>query len=168
MANLYHRVPDNMVGDTLYPLNELKDVHPDVYNKERQKYEGRKAATEQTISYLDCRWNDVLHLTAVHPKKIKDALDTDKTFQYYQIDPHRLTPDNTVVYRYDQTGPLTKEDVTTYNPNKVAGYAELPEETKEYYQEMQKQGKRPLLFVHVPHILYKGSITVSDAEVITV
>ena len=168
MANLYHRVPDNMIGDTLYPLNELKDVHPDVYERERQKYEGRKAVTAQTIPYLDCRWNDVLHLTAVHPKKLKDALDTNKTFQYYQIDPHRLEPDNTIVYLYNELGPLTKESFTTYDPNKITQYTELPEETKQYYQERQEQGKRPLLFVYIPHILYKGSINISDVEVINV
>jgi hypothetical protein len=168
MANLYHRVPDNMVGDTLYPLNELKDIHPDVYERERTKREGRERVMEQIIPYLDCWWNEVIHLTAVHPKKIKDALNTNKTFQYYQIDPGRLEPDNTIVYLYNELGPLTKESFTTYDPNKISEYTELPEETKEYYQERQEQGKRQLLFVYIPHILYKGRIDTSDVEVITV
>ncbi len=71
---LYHWVPDDMIGDTLYPLNILKHTHPDLYTKKVSKYIGREKVMDQIIPILDCLWNDVLHFTAVHPKDVKDAL----------------------------------------------------------------------------------------------
>jgi len=168
MTKLYHRVPDNMVGDTLYPLNELKEVHPKIYKNIEGKYEGKKRqrVKKRTIPYLDCQWNDVLHFTAVHPRKIKEALNTSRTLECYVIDSEQLTPNNTVVYLNNQSEEPTKENYTTYDPDKIDQYAELPKATKRYYKEMQSKVKRPLLFVNVPHILYKGSVDISDAKIV--
>ena len=37
---LYHRVPDNLKGNIIYPLNELKDIHPDLYISNKENYKG--------------------------------------------------------------------------------------------------------------------------------
>ena len=69
-----------MEGETLYPLNKLKDVYSNIYEEARSKYKGREAVMRHKIPYLNCLWNDVLHLTVVHPQKLKDALGTDNNF----------------------------------------------------------------------------------------
>ena len=38
MEFLYHRVPVNMEGSILYPLNQLKNLHPDIYVEHVKKY----------------------------------------------------------------------------------------------------------------------------------
>ena len=39
---VYHRVPENLQGTTLYPLNELRAIHPSNYELEKEKYKGRE------------------------------------------------------------------------------------------------------------------------------
>ena len=67
MTFLYHRVPANMQGDFLSPLNQLKDIYPEAYAEAVKKYEGREFLMNVGIPTLDCLWNDFLFLTAVHP-----------------------------------------------------------------------------------------------------
>jgi len=38
---LYHRVDPELKGTTLYPLNQLKNIYPDVYERHVKKYAGR-------------------------------------------------------------------------------------------------------------------------------
>jgi hypothetical protein len=73
---LYHRVPKDMRGNTLHPLNQLKKVSPDIYAQKVKKYEGRLEILERKIPALDCLWNDVLHLTAVHPTVLNAAFES--------------------------------------------------------------------------------------------
>ncbi len=169
MQNLYHFAPEDMVGDVLYPLNELKEIYPEVYEEQKSKYEGREFVTEREIPYLNCLWNDVLHFTAVHPQEIKEGLDSSRDFKAFVIDSHQLEPSNTVIYLYQEKGrELSEDDFKSYDPNEIGQYSDLPEETKEYYQKMQEADRRPLMFVRVPHILYQGSIDTSDLDVIEV
>lgn len=46
---VYHRVPENLRGTVLYPLNMLKDVFPDIYTETVRKYEGREHVLETRI-----------------------------------------------------------------------------------------------------------------------
>lgn len=111
--------------------------------------------------------NDVLHLTHVHPKEIKEELGASKTFQAFVIDTHQLEPYNTVVYLCQQKGKeLSENDFRPYDPSEIDKYSDLPKETKGYYKRMKEADKRPLMFVRVPHILYRGSIDTSDLEVV--
>lgn len=169
---LYHRVPDNMQGNILFPLNTLKEIHPDIYEKQAGKYDGREQVMNQQIPILDCLWNDVLHFSAVHPSLIREALiaagrTNPIRMEVFEIDPHMLDPENTIVYLYQHTNPEDKfkpENLAKYNPEYLEKYSILPEETKEYYKEMVSQDKHPLLFHRVPHILYKGNLDISTLK----
>ena len=175
MSFLYHRVPENMQGTILYPLNELKSIYPDVYQTEVQKYEGREHIPTQTVFFLNCLWNDVLHLSALHPSEITKAYATlgyeKKTTSYFEIDPHTFEPEKTVVYLYS---PRTKgvqppeNDFVPYNPDAIEQYARFPQETLAYYKEMLSARKKPLLWHRVPHILYKGAIDTKNLPSISV
>jgi len=67
MNFLYHLVPENMIGKILYPLNRLKSISPKSYKEQVKKYNKREHVLEKTILSLNCKWKDVIHLTAVIP-----------------------------------------------------------------------------------------------------
>jgi hypothetical protein len=171
---LYHRVPEDMRGTTLHPLNSLKDMHPDLYVEKSAKYKGREHVMEEFIPTLKAAWNDVLHFTAVHPQELKEALVEaglhPQEMKFYQIDPKLLDPEKTTVYLYrdNAINKVNPNDFAAYEPDTLDQHSSLPAETKAYYKKMAEEGKRPILFVGVPHILHKGSLDISDLPVITV
>lgn len=172
---LYHRVPKNFVGNILYPLNQLKDIYPEAYEQQFAKYKGREFVTKTKIPILNCLWNDVLHLSPVHPKEVYEELrkydDTKWKPAYYKIPSDSLKKENTVVYLFNSEGREVVSDLDNfkeYNAEDVCHYSELPQETKEYYKEAYGNGRLPLLYHKVPHILYKGTIHVDELEVVEV
>lgn len=158
-----------MQGEVLFPLNTLKNTHPDLYEKEASKYVGREQIMQHKLPVLNCLWNDVLHFSAVHPSEVRQALieaGRTKSFdiEFFEVDPHLLTTENTIVYLYKHSNmadKLKEDNFAKYNPDDMAQYSALPQETKDYYKEMLSQGKNPLLFHRVPHILFKGSLDTS-------
>lgn len=177
MSYLYHKVKEDMQGDTLYPLNELKNIYPKIYKEESAKYKGREFTMEYRIPGLDCLWNDVLHFTAVSPADLKRALveaghPVNFSESYYQIDPKLLDPEKTIVYLYlytyeDGKAKMVPENFAPYDPSEIDHYSVIPESTKAYYREMYNQKKLPLMYVRVPHILYKGSLNIKDLNIVT-
>lgn len=165
-----------MQGNTLYPLNMLKNKHPDVYQEQMIKYIGREQVTRQKIPAFNCLWNDVLHFSAVDPREIKQALveagrSLDFTMRYYQIDPNLLESTKTIVYLYhhvDSKNQKPGKDFVPYNPKRVAQYSSIPEETKQYYKETVDSGDQPLLYHKIPHILYKGTLNTTNLPIISV
>jgi hypothetical protein len=159
-----------MRGEILFPLNTLKYKHPDLYEKEASKYVGREEIMQNKLPILNCLWNDVLHFSAVHPSEIKQALieaGRTKSFdiEFFEVDPHLLTFENTIVYLYKHSNiadKLKEENFAKYNPDDIDQYSKLPQETKDYYKEILTQGKNPLLFHRVPHILFKGTLDISS------
>jgi hypothetical protein len=127
MNFIYHLVPKDMRGDILYPLNKLNNVYPDLFKKAAKKYEGRELLRELRIPVLDCLWNDVLHFTAVHPKKIKNALaeagiPIQRSFECFEIDPKAFEAENTIVFLYQHRKRedfLNEENFEKYNPSMV-------------------------------------------------
>ncbi len=173
---LYHWVPPNMEGDILYPLNALKEKYPKAYELHAEKYKGRELTLQWKIPELDCLWNDALHLTAIHPKTVKEALmeagdKGDYKMQCYQIDPHSLNPKNTIVCLYKNEpihDTFDPDNFTEFNPDDIEKYSTVPERTKAYYKRMFDAGKKPLVFPWCSHILFKGSIDVKDLPIVKV
>ena len=167
MNYLYHMKPKKIVGEELMPLNKLKEMYPEVYNKEVEKYSGRLIVTKRKVFPLNCLWNDVLHFTAVHPSKINLALEIvgfDKlTTEWFRIDAKTLNPRLTTIYLYGERK-VKNEDFTEFSTDELIKYNTLPDQTLDYYKEMHEKGERPLLFHFVQHILYKGSINFKNFE----
>ncbi len=176
MQYLYHGVPKDLVGDTLYPLNQLKQIHPELYEAKVAKYDGRKGILERNIPTLGCLWNDVLHLTAVHPKVLVETLAEARrpvgdSMRFYQIDPRSLDPVNTTIYLYtyrEKGVDVPESDFVPYSMEDLSSCAVIPDFTKDYYTEQYSCDKQPLLYHGVPHILYKGTIDVSDLPIVAV
>lgn len=169
---LYHQVPTKLKGNTLYPLNELKTMYPDIYQAEVAKYQGREQLMEEQIPLGDAQWNDVIHLTAVHPAKVKEALVeagmTDlPEMEWYQIPISLLQVDNSIIWSgHFEDEP--NDQFRQFNEEALQQAAKIPVETQEYYQEEISQGHRPLMFKYIPHIFYKGSIPLEQCQKITV
>ncbi|QQR78147.1 MAG: hypothetical protein IPJ68_03620 [Candidatus Moraniibacteriota bacterium] len=176
MYYLYHKVPKELEGNILYPLNQLETLLPRTFEKEKEKYRGREMLLQVKIPFLDCLWNDVLHLTAVPPVEIKKALieagrTPDFNMNCFQIDPAMLEAENTVIYLYTQNSlqDISEENnFRPYDATKISQYSEVPQKTRAYYEELLSEGKKPLLYHFIPHILYKGSIDTKNLERITV
>jgi hypothetical protein len=174
---IYHRVEPKLKGTILYPLNQLKDIYPDMYAEHVKKYEGREHLLETQIPILNCLWNDVLHFTAVSPHKLLNNLrkgglkDTTIVWnKWFKIPIELIDKDKTIVclYRRDINVIPDARDFSTFDPTKMEEYRNVPPETIEYYKEQFGLGRRPLTFHRVPHILYKGTIETKGLEIITI
>ncbi len=173
MSYLYHFVPNGMIGTILYPMNILKDVYPELYQKQVKKYEGREELLGKQILPLDCLWNDVLHFVALHPKEVfvqweKLGLKLGH-FACYQIEPHQLDSSKAIVYKPSgKKEHVSEKNSALYDPNTLEQYSYLPDATIEYYRETITRGQKPLSYKFVPHILYKGTLDISDAKIIEI
>ena len=172
MFDVYHFVPHNLTGNILYPLNVLKDKHPDLYAAHARKYQGRQHLMTTKMPILDCLWNDVLHFSPVHPGTIRDALiKTGHRWQstcWFVINTKtcNFTADNSIFYFPGKTP--SWRHFKPFDTGKIAGMRNLTEETITYYEQCARDNKRPLLFAHIPHILYKGNIQLDIADRIQV
>jgi hypothetical protein len=175
MPFVYHMVPKDMVGAVLYPLNVLKDKNPEAYEFQVKKYKGREVLMDRRIDRLDCKWNDVLHLSPLDPAVVMGALKQlgkDFPLGYFEIDAESLEPEKTTVYLYTPREKgnfeISQTEFVDYNPKEIGKYAVLPEGTIEYYKESIK-GNLPIFMYHlVPHILYKGVIDTTELKKISI
>jgi hypothetical protein len=165
-----------MIGEVLYPLNQLALIAPSAANDESKKYEGRKHLMAVRLPILNCLWNDVVHLSPVHPSKIKQALleagfqDVPIARSFFMIDPEALIPSKAVHFK-NSTDTAAKYDFpeSDFSAFEHAQYQELPDIPKEqrsYFVRIKAEGGRPLLMARTPHVFYQGEINIRRAEVI--
>jgi hypothetical protein len=158
-CSLYHLKPKNLQGDILYPLNTLKEKHPEAYDKAIAEYIGREDIPQKQIPLLNSTWGDVIHFSAVHPEEVKNALvEAGHTYyfdtEHFEIDPRIIDPKNAIVYIENEKG----DSFTPYDPNELDKFSSLPQATKDHYKQMAEIGEKPFLYLGVPHILYKGTL----------
>ena len=175
---IYHRVPDDLTGYVLYPLNQLKSVYPSLYTTKVASYQNREAVMQARLPFLNCLWNDVLHFSPVHPSKVQEALAEAgfgrKPRRYFEVDPIEkgFNATNAVVFLHQRVRlekfRLAEEDFRRFTLAEISSLGEIPEATLAYYREMFERGKRPLVYLYVPHILYQGKLDISDVNIIEV
>ena len=132
---------------------------------------------ERRVPLLDCLWDDVLHLSPVHPGRIRDALrsvglpDLKKGREFAVIDPKvvGMTEHNTVIWQNSETIKLenlrsTPKGFTTFYPEKLDLLRSVPSRTIRYFEEAKREKRRPLLYVGIPHVLFKGTIDLELVE----
>jgi hypothetical protein len=173
-VSVWHALPERMVGPTLHPLNELRGHDPGAYERARAKYGGREQVLTMRVPLLDCLWNDVLHLSPVHPRELVEALTSvglapDRR-RFLAIDAAELDPTLTVLF-LNSTGRECRFDPDQWewlDVSSLERHARLPEATREYYRACARDGTRPRLFAHIPHVLFRGSLDLSRLAVIDV
>ena len=174
MEYLYHRVPKNMFGTVLYPLNELKNIHPEIYVTQVKKYDGREKLLTTEVPPLKCLWNYVLHFTAIPPQELKNNLAKAEIFydptSFFKIPISMIEGKKSIAftYRRDQDVVPSFREYEIFDPKRMRVYQTVPQETIDYYKQKKAERVRPLLYHLVPHILYKGSINTKDLEIITI
>lgn len=171
---LYHRIPDKLVGDELYPLNNMKDRFPGVYKAAVVKYKGRESVMNQVIPFFNCLWNDVLFLSPVHPQAVNGLRRkygiTSPLRRWFVIDSASLDQEQLVLFRHRPEWFLQKEPTK----EEYVRFSEVPNEERVSLSKLteaaewavKKFGKDALYFSCIPHILYHGSINITDLPVI--
>lgn len=178
MQHIYHMMPENMQEDGLYPLNVLKSIYPDLYAIHIKKYNDhptRSTLLSRTIPKLNCKWNDVVQCSPIHPHYIYLAL----TERYAQVKPDKKffqIPVNTLpavpiaVYTSNpERSPneaITDDEVSMFDRSFYQELDALPERTLRWYDCLAEQGRIGAFFVGVPHIMVYGTIDVSDVTII--
>ena len=167
MNYLYHRVPKNLKRRYLIPLNELKKVEPKIYAEHIKKYEGRMETLKDKIPPLNCLWNDVLHMSAVSPRKIdgvlrklgfKKGLNEER---WFKINPRLIDESKTVVT-------VGEGKFVRFERKKLDRYDKIRSWTLDYYKKQIKERKRIMIFYKINHILFKGKLKIKDLEVIEI
>jgi hypothetical protein len=172
MIYFYHGIPEDMKGDSLIPLKEMMSVDPELRAKYLEKYKGREEILERKIPLLDCLWNDVVQLLPLHPRKLfelQQQLGIVKKipdYRYFQIELSQLDPTKTVVYF--KTAPGEENVTVKWLPDvNLDDLQAAPPATINYYKSMVGTGEPVFNYQFVPHIVYKGTIDVSSAEIIS-
>jgi hypothetical protein len=184
---VYHGVPRDMVGSVLYPLNQLQAIAPEQYALQKAKYVGRETVLDYRIPGLGLLFNDTVHCSALHPYYLFHArqemgLDPPVrpasgwlTGLVFGIPLERILIHPVVWYSWKTLwiNGSPDEDVPTeppseeFEPFDPSRYQELSAPTERHLahlETMRERGRRPLMFVHIPHVLVAGPIDVSGLE----
>ena len=172
---LYHKVPENMFGETIYPLNTLKKIRPGIFQQAVQKYAGREHLLIRQIPYLDCLWNDVVFMAAVNPiivnEKFASVGYAQMHFSYFKIDYTTLDKSALLVYTATSYKRGVLENYTEFDSEKMSEYSLFPDYAYEYYLQMWQMGtprNKIMPYSLIPHILYKGTIDITGTEIVTI
>lgn len=173
---LYHAVPPVFKGTVLYPLNQLRNQYPDVYEFGVSKYQGREALLTRMISEMGCMWNDVIFLTPVHPHAVilmrekygcirtKTGLSSSSR-EWFEIESDELEEDKLWLF-YHRPDWLIASDpkqsefvpLSTLSSNDIEKLTLIPEVAEWSVYTFKDEA---LFFSYIPHILYLGTIETS-------
>ena len=175
MPSLFHTVPNEMRGTVLYPMNELEHVDRSAWARERAKYARREHVLALRVPPLECLWNDVLHLSPVHPADIVAELRAvglePLRSRFFEIDAAGLDPARTVVFvnrRASSSDEIDASQWIPFEPEALPALAGFNEASRRYYRECAKTGTQPLLWAYLPHVFHRGALDTRDLPVIEV
>ncbi len=173
MQNVYHMVPQNLTGATLYPLSGLRETMPEVYVEHVAKYKGREYLLERRFDLWDCLWNDVVQCAPVHPRKVVAALReagfaVNRSQRWFVIPVERLSPPLAIYHAIEHhTGPLPRDAVKEITADDYRELADVPPETKAWYAKLKRDGLNMRgIFHRCPHVLVRGSIDIGTCQII--
>ena len=176
MKYVYHFKRPSMEGDTLYPLNRLKEIYPETFNNHASKYKGREVLMDRTLPLLNCLWNDVLHLSPIHPQKILDSWEKHglklglKDFPVYKIPLDQLDQ-NKIIYFDPHVGEygnfeFSDEQVRPFNLEEYQEQKEVSKLQIDIWKKDRAEGRQMFWFSHTTHVLYQGVIDISSLDII--
>jgi hypothetical protein len=164
----------------LFPLSGLRSVYPDLYERERLKYEGREGVLRYVVPGLGVTWTETVNLSALHPRhlvverrRLGVPFSILLTRRVLEIPIERLSGHKAVAYvgsahwinssPNDPTAP-TEPPIEDFSPFDAATHREptnVPALHTEYLRRQLGRGERALGFVFVPHVLVASAIDVS-------
>jgi hypothetical protein len=172
MSFIYHGVPEPMIGNRLFPLNQMQSTMPEIHKNNLRKYDGREEVLKRNIPLLDCLWNDVVQFLPLHPQKVFELqkelglISTIPPYKFYEIDLSTLDPKKTVIFFKSAPGE-ENTNVRWLGDVDFASLQEIPEATADYYKSLIGTGELPFNYQFVPHISYKGTVDISGVRIVT-
>ncbi|MBC7430328.1 MAG: hypothetical protein H7336_17065 [Bacteriovorax sp.] len=178
MKYLYHLKPEPFEGSFLIPLN-LMNKSSSVYLNHAKKYEGREELMLEIIPKLNCKWNDVIQLSAINPqfiaRKLKEINPELKLIraEYFKIPVEKIVPKyEAVIYKKNPSQvkgdfSIHENDIEFLTTSSYKELIEVPTQTINYWLDVKKDGGKFLWFPFIPHIFVKGIIETSDFELCT-
>lgn len=189
MSVVWHGVPQQMVGTTVVPLGELRSVDADLYETQRAKYAGREAVLDYRIPLLDRGFLDTVHCSSVHPHRIYRArteagVDVPSRSSTgwgigmaFEIPLERILVNRTAWYAWrtpwvngypgeDVPDEPPSDEFEDFDPVRYAPLPDVPEQHRHYLARMRSAGRRPLTFVHIPHVLVAGPIDIRECRIV--
>lgn len=174
MSYIYHLKPGTFEGQSLIPLNQM-DKTSQVYKTQAQKYLGREALMEQNIPLLNCKWNDVVHFSALNPQVIVDKLKEFETNLKIVRPYYFKIPVQDIIEKYDavvfdrkksEKGDFTirEYEISPLCESSFQELQQVPDETIKFWSDVKVNGGKFLWFPFVPHVFIKGMVDTSDFE----
>ena len=166
---LYHRRPQDLRDETLYPLNDLQALHPDLYALEAAKYEGRELVRELRIPLLEVTWNDAVHLAPIHPYHLAASWGAAGLSsrmwerEFLAIPVGRIDARLAVWFAYstDVVSPLAEDEFIPFDADAYEELTKAPAAYAAYMHRLRESGRPGRHFGYVPHVLVAGPIDVS-------
>lgn len=182
-AFVYHLCAPDFRGTTLFPLDNLRQALPEIYERERAKYDRRESVLEFVIPKLGVTWGATVNLSALDPSHLVAArrrfgvpFSNLLTRRLLRIPVSRIAHLPAVTYKSnshwinsapgDPNVPLAAPDheFFPFDPLTYQEATEVPEMHLEYLRRQLARRERALGFVFVPHVLVAGPIDVSGLE----
>lgn len=177
---IYHGVPQLLIGDSLRPLFELKDIYPDLYEEQIKKYSDhpkRKNLPFKDIPLINCKRGEVLHTSSIHPHLVFESIQSifpnwNPSVLFYKIPIESLIDREMVLF--DMNHPdyefgLANDPVSAFqiiDPNTYSEIREVPKEAYDFFQEWKDRGEQGApAWGKIPHVFVKGSISTVGLEV---
>ena len=179
----YHIISENFVGNIIYPLSELKNIHPEIANKAAEKYIGREKNVENIVYNPDVhinfdwgkdivRWNDVSFFTLHNPKRVFETfkelnIPIKKKWRVAKI-PIQNFSKRTIVWKHTDnfTNVLPSTDCQSINDFfELTDLNVIPQKAKDYYLQAYKLGKQPLLYAYIPHLLTPDPVSFNESDI---
>ena len=163
----------------MIPLNQLQEIHPEIYIEQVKKYKGREILLQKRTPILDCFWNDVLHLSPINPQIILDTWkqeniiahsNVSRIIEVYKIPIELLTESTTICYQ------SFNYDFNNYNSSlekswqfKRVNFQEQKSvdlKQVEIWKNDKKEGRPLFWFGHTMHVLAQQNIDIINCELI--
>ena len=189
MKVVWHGVPREMTGDTIYPLGMLRDAHPALHEWQAAKYAGREAVLDYRVPLLDRGFLDTVHTSAVHPHHIYQAR-REAGFEVPALSPtgwgvgmafeiplERILVNPTLWYAWrtpwvngypgeDVPSAPPEDEFELFDAERYSPLPDVPALHRDYLARMSQRGQRPLTFVHIPHVLVGGPIDITGCRIV--
>ena len=180
MEFIYHGVPIGMQGNVLYPLFDLKNLFPVIYENEIKKYDDhpkRKELPFKKIGKLNCKRGEVLHCSSIHPSLVFQALKTifpdgNRSVKFYKISVEQIKDMPSVLFDMNRSeyefGKDDPDEVFDHIDSKH--YCEIrtiPAQAYDFFREWKDRGEKGApAWGKIPHVFVKGQINIEGCEII--
>ncbi|HET7902190.1 MAG TPA: hypothetical protein VFL59_13470 [Candidatus Nanopelagicales bacterium] len=189
MSVVWHGVPQRMVGHTVVPLGRLRSVDPALYETQRAKYVGREAVLDYQIPLLGCGFLDTVHCSSIHPHRIFRArhdAGVEATSRSatgwgiglaFEIPLARIMVNPTAWYSWrtpwvngypyeEVPAEPPGDEFEEFDPDRYSPLTDVPDRHRQYLARMREEGRQPLTFVHIPHVLVAGPVDIRGCRIV--